>query len=391
MSRFFTLFFMVFLGLMANSSRGEILALINYESKPADSLKSLKLTGPQQREEGIAVMDVDPDSDSFGQILMEIPLPPDLVAHHIFYDKTMSKAYITALGRGNELRVMNLKQFPYRLKVINVDNCKVGEDVVFSDDNSKWYLTCMGSDTVYVGDVKSDKVLAELKTPEPYPHGIAINNDIDRILVTSTVSPDMTKAGDHISVFEASTNKSLGAIKVSNKESPAGEAPVEVLFVPNSKPAVAYVTNMQGGTLWTLTWNEKAQDFDAAEAFDFASEEAAMPLEIYFSDDATTMYVTTAKPGKVHVFDIAGKVTEPKLVKTYSTAEGAHHIAFTKDGKMGFVQNSLLNLPGMSDGEITVVDMKNHSVTHRIDTFKEKGFNPNCIVLLPEWNHLAGH
>ncbi|MHC9511464.1 YncE family protein [Kangiella sp. M94] len=384
-----TLIIMV-LGAYSSTSQGEILALINYESKPADSLKSLKLSGTQQREEGIAVMDVDPKSDAFGKILIDIPLPADLVAHHIFYDKKMTKAYITALGK-SELRVMDLNQFPYRLKLIELDNCKMGEDVVFSADNSKWYLTCMGSDNVYVGDTKTDKVLDEIKMPQPYPHGIAINNDIDRILVTSTVSPDMTKAGDYISVIEASTHKVMKSIKVSNKDGPAGEAPVEVLFVPNSNPVVAYVTNMQGGTLWTLTWDEKKKDFDAAEVFDFSTEGAGVPLEIYFSDDANTLYVSTAKPGKVHVFDISKNSAKPNLVKTYVTAEGAHHIAFTKDGSLGFVQNSFLNLPGMSDGEITVVDMASNEVTHRIDTFKANGFNPNSIVLLPEWNHLAGH
>lgn len=378
------------LGAYSSTSQGEILALINYESKPADSLKSLKLSGTQQREEGIAVMDVDPKSDAFGKILIDIPLPADLVAHHIFYDKKMTKAYITALGK-SELRVMDLNQFPYRLKLIELDNCKMGEDVVFSADNSKWYLTCMGSDNVYVGDTKTDKLLDEIKMPQPYPHGIAINNDIDRILVTSTVSPDMTKAGDYISVIEASTHKVMKSIKVSNKDGPAGEAPVEVLFVPNSNPVVAYVTNMQGGTLWTLTWDEKKKDFDAAEVFDFSTEGAGVPLEIYFSDDANTLYVSTAKPGKVHVFDISKNSAKPNLVKTYVTAEGAHHIAFTKDGSLGFVQNSFLNLPGMSDGEITVVDMASNEVTHRIDTFKANGFNPNSIVLLPEWNHLAGH
>ena len=55
------------------------------------------------------------------------------------------------------------------------------------------------------------------------------------------------------------------------------------------------------------------------------------------------------------------------------------------------MQNFLLNLPGMSDGEITVVDLKTQKVIGRIDTLKNPGLNPNSIVLLPEWNHLAGH
>ena len=64
-------------------AKSEILAMMNYESKPADSLKALKLTGAGERREGIAIIDVDPTAATFGKILMDIPLPPDLVAHHI--------------------------------------------------------------------------------------------------------------------------------------------------------------------------------------------------------------------------------------------------------------------------------------------------------------------
>ena len=80
-------------------ARAEILAMLNYESKPPESLKSFKLTGVQKRREGIAIIDVDPDSQDFGKILLDVPLPPDLMAHHIFYDREMKKAYLTALGK----------------------------------------------------------------------------------------------------------------------------------------------------------------------------------------------------------------------------------------------------------------------------------------------------
>ena len=112
----------------------EILALLNYESKP----------GQPVRREGIAIMDIDPDSADFGKILMEIPLPSDLVAHHIFFNRDRSKAYITALGK-SLLHVVDLTRFPYRLRAIEVPDCLVGEDLVVSEDNRTWYLTCMGS------------------------------------------------------------------------------------------------------------------------------------------------------------------------------------------------------------------------------------------------------
>jgi 6-phosphogluconolactonase (cycloisomerase 2 family) len=148
---------------------------------------------------------------------------------------------------------------------------------------------------------------------------------------------------------------------------------------------------MYGGSLWTATWNAGKKDFDVALAHDFSAQGAGVPLEIYFSPKSDRMYVTTAKPGHLHIFDLKAGPAKPKLVKSIATAEGAHHVAFTKDWRYAFVQNTLLNLPGMSDGSITIVDLKQEKVIGSVDTLKNKGYNPNSIVLLPKWNHLAGH
>jgi DNA-binding beta-propeller fold protein YncE len=371
----------------------QIHAMFNYETKSPESMKALK--SPVQgapRREGIAIIDVDPQSKSFGKILEDIPLPPDLVAHHIFYNRDMSKIYVTALGKG-EMRVIDMHRKPYALKTIDVAECQVGEDIVFSDDNTRWYLTCMGSANMIVGDAVRDVALRSVKLPAPYPHGIAVHEGIDRVLLTSTVRPaDGGDPGEVLSVMELSTGKSLGTRKVSLKPSPSGEAPVEVLFVPNADPPLAYVTTLGGGTLWTARWNPERKDFDVAQAYDFGQHGDGAALEMYFNKAVDRMYVTTAKPGRMHIFDVKGaNLMKPRLLKTIPAAEGAHHIAFTKDGRYAYVQNALLNLPGMSDGSVTVVDMRTHQVIRSMDTLKLAGLNPNCMVLLPEWNDPAGH
>jgi hypothetical protein len=374
------------------AASAEILAMLNYESKSADALKAFKSPVPgQTRQEGIAVMDVSPGSPTYGKIIETITLPPDLVAHHIFYNRDSSKAYVTALGKG-ELRVIDMSKRPFQAKTVAVPDCQVGEDVVFSEDNKTWYLTCMGSSKLIVGNAASDQPTKTISLPKPYPHGVAVHNGIDRLLLTSTVrATDLKDPGDTITVVEASTGNVLSSHKVSDKASPAGEAPVEVLFVPGANPPVAYVTNMYGGTLWTATWNAQKKDFDVAQAFDFATVKAGVPLEIYFNNKADRLYVTTAKPGHLHVFDISKNAGKPELIKSIPTAEGAHHVGITKDEKLAFVQNSLLNLPGMSDGSITIVDLVKGEAIGSVDTLKEQGFNPNCIVLLPQWNNPAGH
>jgi len=380
MRRFQLPFFTVLLFLSWTTlASAEILALLNYESKP----------GQPVRREGIAIMDIDPDSTDFGKILMEIPLPPDLVAHHIFFNRDRSKAYITSLGK-SLLHVVDLTHFPYRLRAIDVPDCLVGEDLVVSEDNKTWYLTCMGSSNVIMGDAVKDVPIKTVSAAEPavatilYPHGIAIHNGIDRVLVTSTVKPDMSEVGESVTVLEASTGKVLSTHKISTKPSPAKSAPVEVMFSPKANPPVVHITNMMEGTLWAGVWDPQSKAFSFHQVDDFGPREQGMPLEMLYNKKGDRLFVTTAKPGYVNLYDNTDP-RQPKFLKAIPAAAGAHQSVLSPDERYLFVQNSLLNLEGLSDGSITVIDLKNDKVLGSIDTLKAQGFNPNCIMLLP--NH----
>ncbi|NOU21338.1 MAG: YncE family protein [Methyloglobulus sp.] len=369
-------------------AQSEILAMLNYESKP-------KVT---PRREGIAIIDVDPKSANFKKILADIPLSPDLVAHHIFYNKNASKSYLTSLG-SNPLQVMNMKQFPYRLKTIDVPDCKVAEDMVFSDDNKTWYLTCMGTSNVIVGDAKTDKPIKTIAAPVSksnttfisYPHGIGLNDKIDRIIVSSTVRPsDLGDPGETVTVIEASSGNVLSTHKLSDKPSPSGVAPVEAVFVPGADPARAYISVMFGGTIWSATWDNGSKTFKFQQVYDFNHDKQGVVLEVTYNDKHDRMYVTTAKPGHLNIFDIS-QPAQPKLIKAIPTAGGAHHVVLSPDEHYAFVQNSFLNLPEMDDGSINVIDLEKLEKIATIDTLKDQGLNPNCIVLLPEWHHDPAH
>jgi hypothetical protein len=358
----------------------ELLALLNYESKPNEKV----------RREGIAIMDIDPESSDFGKILMEIPLPPDLVAHHIFFNRDRTKAYITALGK-SVLHVFDLTRFPYRLKAIDVPDCQVLEDLVVSEDNHTWYLTCMGSSAVIMGDAVKDQPVKTISTADTaaafvrFPHGIAIHNGIDRVLITSTVKPDMSEAGETVTVLEASTGNVLSTHRVSSKPSPAKSAPVEVMFAPKANPPVVHITNMLEATLWSGIWDPTTKTFSFQQVDDYGPRQQGMPLEMLYNAKGDRLYVTTAKPGFVNLYDNTDP-RHPKFLQAIPAAPGAHHSVLSPDERYLFVQNSLLNLEGMSDGSITVIDLaKGGKVLGSIETLKAQGFNPNCIMLLP--NH----
>lgn len=363
----------------STSTSAEILALINYESKPDQPV----------RREGIAIMDIDPESADFGKILMEIPLPSDLVAHHIFFNRDRTKAYVTALGK-SVLHVVDLTRFPYRLRPIDVPECQVGEDLVVSEDNRTWYLTCMGSSTVIMGDALIDKPIKTIRTTESaeatilYPHGIAIHNGIDRVLVTSTVKPDMSDQGNSVTVIEAGTGNVLSTHKIGSNPDSIKSAPVEIMFSPNADPPVVHITNMLEGTLWAGVWNPESKAFSFHQIDDFEPRQQGMPLEMLYNRKGDRLFVTTAKPGFVNLYDNSNP-KRPKFLKAIAAAAGAHHSLLSPDERYLFVQNSLLNLDGLSDGSITVIDLKTDKVLGSINTLKTQGFNPNCIMLLP--NH----
>ncbi len=250
----------------------------------------------------------------------------------------------------------------------------------------------MKSSKVIVGNAVTDQPVKSISPTKLYPHGIAINEDIDRMLITSTVSAlDLDDRGETVTVLELSTGKELSSHKLSKKPSPSGVAPVQVLFVPGAKPPTVYVTNMFGGTIWAGTWDAAKKDFNFVEAFDFNPLGSGVPLEMYFNEEGDRLYVTTASPGQFHIFDISNSLLNPELVKTLAVGNGAHHVAFSPDGRLAFVQNNLLGLPGMDDGSVTVIDVERQEVIKSMDTLKNQGYNPNSIVLLPEWHHDAGH
>jgi DNA-binding beta-propeller fold protein YncE len=321
-------------------------------------------------------MELDLSSSRFGQIVEDIPLPPDLVAHHIYHSPDKTKAYITALGRP-ELRVMDIKTRD--VKVVRIPDCQVVEDVAFSEKKGNWYVTCMGSSVMIVGDLKTDQPLRTVKLPAPYPHGIAVHDGIDRILLTSTVRPaDLQDPGEVIQELDLATEQAIKVHKIGLKP---GSATVEVMFIPNSNPPKAYTTAMYEGSLWLGSWNPENKQFTWKEVADFKPMGQALPLEVYYNDKGDRAYVSTAKPGHLNVYDISDP-EQPKLLHSVATAGGAHHMTFSPGYKHAYVQNSFINLPEMHDGSITVVDLETGKAIRSIDTLKEKGLTPNNITLL---------
>jgi len=369
-------------------SHAEMLALVNYQSKPNQTPK----------REGLAIIDLDLNSANFAKIVTDIPLPTDLVAHHVFYNKDVSKAYVASLG-SNPLQVIDMKKKPYTLKTIAVPACQVAEDLVFSADKKRWFVTCMGSSNVIMGDAETDKQIKVIAAPKTasskkfisHPHGIGINDEINRIVIANTLHPtDFSIAEETVTVLQARSGKVLSTHKMSNKASPSGVAPVEAVFLPKANPARVYINTAFGNTLWTGAWDSMSQHFNFSQVFDFNVLKQGVPLEIYFNHQLDKMYITTASPGYLNIFTIKNPA-KPIFEKAIPTAEGAHHVVFSPDERYAFVQNNFLDLPAMNDGSISMIDLQKGVVKMTINTFKDQGLNPNAIVMMPKWYHDSAH
>lgn len=334
-------------------------------------------------DDGILLVNVNPRSNTFGEILDQYELGQNVLPHHPYWNRDHTKLYTTAL-LGDRLYRIHLDGNKINAVVpIHTGDCVIGEDLYFTPDGSQYYLTCMDSHHIMIFDAEKDQIADFITAPYPdepfvrYPHGIAAYEAIDRMLVTETISGDLSDPGSHMSVIELSTGRVLENIYLSRDENTPG-SPVEVVF--NPQRAVAYVTGMLDKALWTLSWDEGSGTF-IKRLVDTGDERGhEWPLEPLFGPDGN-LYVSWAVPGVVNVYSL-DQVSEPELIRTLPANPGAHHIDFTPDGKYMIVQNNLLNLDGLNAGTITVVDLDSGEIVGVLDSFVDQGMMPESMILV---------
>ncbi len=355
-----------------------ILAVVDYTSH----------TGKPGEADGLAIVDLNPHSTTFGKVFQQVSMGEGVSPHHLYYNRDGSKLYTTALGGARLYRIDMMGDRIQQVVPIDTGPCQIGEDLYFTADGSKYYLTCMGSHVVVIFDAYTDKMVGQIQAPAPnkpyvkYPHGIAVDESIDRMIVTETVSPALNDPGTSVTVIELSTGKVLSTHPIT-KDGQGGTAPVEVMFLPGQP--IAYVTAMFEGTLWAGMWDAYTKDFRFKMVDDLTARGQGVPLEMYVEPDGY-FYVSFGQPGGVNVYDISNPLA-PKFVKTLPADAGAHHIAFTNDGEYMFVQNNLLNLEEMNAGTISVVNRESGKLVATMDNLVKQGLQPASLVLLGQPDH----
>lgn len=378
-------------------------------------------------EDGVALIDLDPESPTFGQILQQMPIGDGVLPHHLYFNQSEDRLYTTALG-GASLYEIKLDFenpiMPRITEVIEVDTegSFVGEDIYFTEDGSEYWVTFMGGlggdqgGSVGVFDAETNELLETIVAPVPddlnsdepfilYPHGISANEELGYVMVTSTIHYDLaTGVGNTTTLIDMETREVVETYLVADSVDDLS-SPVEVLLLRNEFPDFALVNTMIGGDIWVAGFNEETGIFDDfTKAYEGEDNGTGWALEFYIgpgddpeSDDDKYLYVSHAQPGQVDVYSLEN-LPELELVKTLPADAGAHHMAFflTQSGReVMVVQNNLLNLndpfPYLNAGTLMVVDIHSGEVLDSVDLPESYNLMPESIELAIGHGHYYHH
>jgi hypothetical protein len=349
--------------------------------------------------DGVAIVELDPEAENFGEILEEFEFPGyEAPLHHLYYSPN-GRLYATGLDPKCSLAEVELSRDSTGTPAINGVECldtrgqQVGEDIMWHTVNGEQYMfvTFMGGTgidqvdcgSVGVFDPQSNEVIKIIEARKSivgegkpyimYPHGISAYGD--RMVVASTVHPDLkTGVGNAITVIDLNSFEPIENIVVEDAK-PVGfpSSPVEVLFVrpdisERAKPSVL-VNTMFGFEVWKIPYNEADKTFgDPEKVYDGTTENTGVPLEFY--GNQTELFISHSIPGVVKRYHLDSL---PELVAAGPDIKaelGAHHMTFfsTRSGrKVIAVQNNLLNLGNADDNDATDVDfiakLNDHSIT----------------------------
>lgn len=372
----------------------------NHPTTPSrESVFFIDYRSVEGKADGMAVIELDPESLDFGKIKNKLEMGVGVLPHHIYYDNSAKKLYTTALGGSFLYQITTaVDDDGYPLLVsatpINTGSNTVGENIFFTTDN-RYFVTFMGGDgslkggSVGVFNATTNQLIHTISgsiEDDPtkyimYPHGISVNESRNLMMVTSTIHPDLTSGvGNSTTLIDLTTYDLIKTYTVADSPT-VMSAPVEVLLLRGEFPQYALATTMLGGDIWIAPYNETTHRYDEfSKIFDGASHGLGWTLEMYI-DNTKKLYVSFADPGKVLVFDISN-LPNLNLVKTLNADKGAHHMSFfkTKSGKsVVAVQNNLLDIPGINSGTINVIELSTGAVLGTVDLRAQYGIIAESI------------
>lgn len=358
-------------------------------------------------DDGIAIVDLDPESRHFGRLTDNIEIGPGVVTHHPYWNHNDTKLYLTALSGDYLYSVDYHYTWWDELRLDSVTpldsgGMHVGEDMYFTSDGTRYYVTFMGGDGSLLGgalnvyDSETDELIETIQATKPensestepyilWPHGISANEEQGLMMVASCIHPDTVSGiGNTITTIDMNTNTPIKT-QLAAESASSLSSPVEVLMLRGEFPPFALTSTEFDNNIWAAPYDETTGTYGAFfKAIEGDSRGLGWPLEFYIYPTKTgekELFISWAVPGVVEVYSLDNlPVLTPK--RSFATGAGAHHMAFfrTRSGReVVAVQNNLLNIDGLNDGTITVHDVYTGQLLGTADLPSRYGIMPEAV------------
>lgn len=305
-----------------------------------------------QQSDFLAVVDVDPESETYGKLIARAPTnSAGNEAHHFGY--TVSTDRILGAGMfSNKLFIYDVKSDPRDPKLIRtVDLNPTG----YSGPHTMYavpggvMLAMLGrvdgggpGALVLVDDDGAFQRAWPVIRPdgEPgYMYDVGIKPEMNRMITSSWAHVGHVKAGDHpqhsgkdVVVWDWKAKKILQVEELDL-------APLEVRWMHGADGLGGFTNAAFGNSVWY--WDDADEDGRLEFHRVIQLAEGATPADMRVSYDNRYLYVSLWGGGKVHQYDIADP-RNPKLVSEVSIPQ-ANMMKLSPDSRRLYVTNSLLS------------------------------------------------
>ncbi|MGD2107482.1 MAG: hypothetical protein PVH93_07735, partial [Nitrosopumilaceae archaeon] len=112
---------------LSEANWGTIQKEFQVDSSQIPAIINYRTIDESRQKDGLAIIDLNPQSETFGDILQDVPVGEGILMHHPFYNSDRTKIYNTAL-MGERLYQINLHDNTiFDVSPIDTGSCVVGE------------------------------------------------------------------------------------------------------------------------------------------------------------------------------------------------------------------------------------------------------------------------
>jgi len=307
----------------------------------------------------LSVVDVDPESDSYGTIIATAPTnSPANEAHHFGYTRSTDRIFGAGMF-SNKLFIYDVKTDPRNPKLIKtVDLDPTG----YSGPHTMYavpggvLLAMLGAvdgggpgALVLVDDDGEFKEAWPVIHPDGSPgymYDVGIKPEMNRMITSAWAHPGHVEGGTHME----HSGKEVVVWSWKDKEilrvEELAPAPLEVRWMHGSDARGGYINAAFGNSIWH--WEDA--DGDGQLQFHKVVDlpENSIPADMRISYDNRYLYVSLWGGGKVQQYDISDRMN-PRFVSEVSLPQ-PNMMKLSPDSRRLYVTNSLLS---SLDGEVS--------------------------------------